>query len=857
MNSQEEELKHLEERLDLLVKQQAKFADEIKELQGALADLRFKAKSSQTAKQVQNPHAQKATATTPQKASQKFYRLPSKQILGGVCAGLSEYTGINLALMRLIWVLFGLALCIGVIVYLFLWVVVPSSPISAPKRPAVSASSPKEQVISPAADSKDAGHTTTAPVSPSAGTAFNLEKYIGESLISKIGVVILIIGFGIGAKYSIEKGLISPLVRVILGYLTASLLLLAGVRLRASYEKFSAVLVSGAMALFYFVTYVAYAYYDLWPQTAAFALMVLFTIGTVYAALKYDQQIIAHIGMVGAYAVPFLLSEGRGQAMILFSYITIINLGILFIALRKYWKLLSVFSFGLTWLIFFTWYVSAYEMEQHWSLTWLFLILFFSIFYCSFLAYKLLKKETFNWLDVALLLGNAFIFYGFGYDLLESSRDTSTYLGGFTFLNGLLHGLVGLLIYRRKLADQNVFYLLSGLALIFLTISIPVQLDGNWVTLLWMGEATLLFWIGRNRQAAIYEQMAYPLIVLALLSLNQDWAVASQASKNLPEALEYTPFFNVLLLSSLLCATALAYMNYLFHRVPAGADSEGSDSLRPLIGYSLAGLLLLVLFASFAVEISNYWNRVYATENSGIQPWPWFIRGLTESFKAVWMLIYSFAFLSGLCLYNFSRLNSRSLGAASLVLQGIALLLFLTAGLYSLSELREAFLADGSKPAFLSAGFPLGIRYLVLALLGLLFYTAHTNLKRYAPYLLANGGFDLVLALSAGWIATSELLHWLDIFGVADVYKLWISILWGVYALLLVGLGIWKRKKHLRVAAIALFGITLLKLFFYDIAHLNTLSKTVVFVSLGILLLLVSYLYNRFKEKLYEEEGSD
>ena len=101
------------------------------------------------------------------------------------------------------------------------------------------------------------------------------------------------------------------------------------------------------------------------------------------------------------------------------------------------------------------------------------------------------------------------------------------------------------------------------------------------------------------------------------------------------------------------------------------------------------------------------------------------------------------------------------------------------------------------------------------------------------------------------------MLHWLDIFGAANVYKLWVSILWGIYALLLVGLGIWKRKKHLRVGAITLFAITLLKLFLYDIAHLNTLSKTVVFVSLGVLLLVVSYLYNRFKEKLYEEEESD
>lgn len=48
----------------------------------------------------------------------------------------------------------------------------------------------------------------------------------------------------------------------------------------------------------------------------------------------------------------------------------------------------------------------------------------------------------------------------------------------------------------------------------------------------------------------------------------------------------------------------------------------------------------------------------------------------------------------------------------------------------------------------------------------------------------------------------------------------------------------------------ALFAITLIKLFFYDIAHLNTISKTIVFVSLGILLLIISFLYNKNKNKI-------
>ena len=137
----------------------------------------------------------------------------------------------------------------------------------------------------------------------------NLEKFIGENLISKIGILITILGVAIGTKYSIDHHLISPLTRIILGYIAGLILLGFGVKLKKKYENYSAVLVSGAMAVMYFITYFAYGFYDLIPQFIAFGLMVLFTVVTVIAALKYNKQVIAHIGLVGAYAVPFLLSR--------------------------------------------------------------------------------------------------------------------------------------------------------------------------------------------------------------------------------------------------------------------------------------------------------------------------------------------------------------------------------------------------------------------------------------------------------------------------------------------------------------------------------------------------------------------
>ncbi len=59
----------------------------------------------------------------------KLYRSKTKKILGGVCGGLEDYTGIDTVLWRVIFVL----LCLpgglpGVIPYLIMWIIVPPEP---------------------------------------------------------------------------------------------------------------------------------------------------------------------------------------------------------------------------------------------------------------------------------------------------------------------------------------------------------------------------------------------------------------------------------------------------------------------------------------------------------------------------------------------------------------------------------------------------------------------------------------------------------------------------------------------------------------------------------------------------------
>ena len=671
----------------------------------------------------------------------------------------------------------------------------------------------------------------------------DLEKFIGENLTNKIGITITVIGVAIGAKYAIDHQLISPATRIILGYLVGIGLAFFAYRLKKKYKNLSSVLLSGSMAIMYFITYAAYIYFSLIPQLFSFVLMLLFTAFTVFAAINYNRQIIAHFGLVGAYAVPFLLGEESSNYTILFSYIAIINIGILAISFKKYWKSLYYFAFLTTWLIFSLWYAALDQPSDQFGVSLTFLCIFFLTFYLNFLAYKLLRNEKFESEDILLLLANSFIFYGIGYSLFVQTEGLHNYLGLFTLCNSIIHLGVSIVVHLRKLADRNLLYLISGLVIAFITISFPVQMDGNWVTLLWALECVILFWIGRTKNIIFYEKLAYSLFILAFLSIIHDWSTLYNVYDPVHPETRITPIFNQIFLTSLIVVISFVYINFLNQDKKYISPLDNAKGLLRVISFIIPSIMILTLYFSFSTEIATYWNQKYTDS---------IISGRNDAllnFKFIWLFNYTLFFLSCLAFINIIFLKNQLLAWINLGLNLVVTASFLTTGLYLLSELRENYLSHPTQTASISITLRY-ISYFFFTLMTVASYKyVHWKLIKYN----LKKAFDLMFHTALLWIISSELIHWLDIAEATNSYKLGLSILWGVYAFFLIALGIWKQKKHLRLGAIILFTATLIKLFFYDLTQLETIPKTIVFVSLGILLLLISYLYNRYRHIISDE----
>lgn len=691
-------------------------------------------------------------------------------------------------------------------------------------------------------------------------TKSSVEKFIGENLINKIGIIITVIGVAIGAKYSIENNLISPLTRIILGYLSGLALLVTGIKLKKNYTNYSAVLVSGAIAIFYFITFAGYSFYDLIPQAVAFVLMFMFTVFSAVAAIHYNKQVIAHISLVGAYAVPFLLSDGSGKVAILFSYMAIINIGILFIAFKKYWKPLYFVSFALTWMIYSTWTFDEYVPSEHLVLGLGFTTITFLTFYAMFLSYKFIKKEDYQLVDGVMLLVNTFLFYGLGYYIISEQNNGGDYVGLFTAFNAIVHFIVALFIYKRIPQKSTLFYLIAGLVLTFITITIPVQLEGNWVTLLWACEAVLLFWLGRSKNIVLYEKAAFLLMLFTFCCLIINWADYYNLYTFNSEDDSFVMLFNESFMTSLLVLIAYGCIYYLQKRFKREKPLFKVLFFNDVATYMVSVFLVIVSYIALRLEISMYWEQAYERSKLVLETTnPYsdevYNRSLLQ-YGSLSVLLYSLLYFSLFTLLNLVKIKSFKLGIVNIVLNIIVIAVFLTQGLLLLSEMRERYLEKELDVYFNVSVWNLNARYVALLLLAILVYTTYILTKK--PFMDKLGKFttsivSMSIYIIALWVLSSELLHWMDFYRTEQSYKLGLSILWGSYALFMVVMGIWRGKRYLRIGGIALFGATLLKLFFYDIAHLNTIAKTIVFVSLGLLLLIISFLYNKFKDRIVDD----
>jgi len=716
----------------------------------------------------------------------------------------------------------------------------PPPEVSRPREPV--ATPPPPRLTSPPPISEPRAQTRARDARA------DLEARIGGSWFNRIGIIAIILGVGFFLKYAFENQWIGPRGRVIIGIVIGLAFLIVGEGMRTrGYRHYAQGLSGGGIGILYLSIFAAFSFYQLLGQLPAFFLMTLVTITAVLLAARYDALPIAVLGLIGGFLTPILLSTGVDNEAALFSYITLLDLGVLALAYFKQWRSLNYLAFFATVSMVAVWMDDWYAPGKLW-MTVFFLTDFFLIFALLAVLHQVINRRPAKGADIALILINAALYFGTSYWLLEASYHP--YLGLFAVLMSAFYLGLGYLTYIRDREDRYLILSFLGLAAVFLTLAVPIQLDQNWVTMGWALEGVALTWVGLRAGSRATRSAALLIFVTAALH----WLSVDVSDFAYQAGQAFTPLINRRAASGGVLIASLAAAAWLFHRLRGQVEEEE----RAMFGgvYVLGANVLAITLLS--LDVNDYFERAKAAllpddlvgrvgrESGRIENAKQF------SLSVLWILYGAAALIIGVT----RRLRLLRFGA--LILLGLATFKVLVAD-------ASYYAAPWHTPIFNQtfAAFAL----LIAALACSAWFYARTpeigGTERafVLPALTAAANLFAIIALSleasgyfeaeirSGGVASDKLRN------LQLAKQLSLSVIWAVYGGALLVAGIWRRSLLLRVMALLLLGITILKVFLVDLAFLDTIYRIISFIVLGAILLAVSFLYQQWQRRAAEAEG--
>lgn len=527
--------------------------------------------------------------------------------------------------------------------------------------------------------------SSSTPADPAGSSTIDrrstLETMIGGKLANRLGILILLLGSAYFLKYAFDNGWIGVQTRIIIGYLAGIAMLAAGDRLyKKNYAYFAQGLTGGAIGIFYLTTFFAYNVYHLIGRIPSFSILVLAALAGALLAHRQNAVWIAVLSIIGGFTAPFMTPGPEPNALGLLGYTAVLDLSVLLLAHYKRWRVLGILSLLGTIIVYAVYRDAVPMAADSVTLNQSFLTLYFLIFGGMSLLYSLRDSEKTRWDDLLLMLLNACAFYGFTYQNLNTRFDYL--LGPIALLLAVLYLAVAQLIRVRKHNDASLFLLLLGTGLAFVTLAIPIQLDGDWITTAWLTESIVLVYAGlRADQRYIYRA---GLALLGLVTLTT-WSPPFSFDP-------LTPFANHYSANAWLAVLGLFFCTFLIFR----SRSDGK-LLHP--GWIPLLMGILFLLKQTAWEITNgiaYWHLSLSDDFTVTIGWSVLAAlilaaGLIRN-KAE--LRYSALALFGICVFKmiFMDLSSLSMGLRVLILLIIGLLLLGVSYLYQKRERKEGAL---------------------------------------------------------------------------------------------------------------------------------------------------------------------
>ncbi len=669
------------------------------------------------------------------------------------------------------------------------------------------------------------------------------EAFVGTTLLDKLGIISLLVGLVLLVGVGIEYNWINSIGRVFLGLVIAGFLLLIGYLFKKRFPVLGAVLIGGGFASVIFTIFAAFYLYALLTLWLAYLLVFVVILIAVGLSIITGRSEIAALTFAAGFLGPLTVNLTTGDYWVVFTFIILLNIGVIIYDYYRKSLLINIVSFAFTYLLYAIWLIDQYWFRKE-EIPFYGSIAFLTIFYLMVFAIVLInnvrENRRFLPIEFSMLVSANLLYYTAGYIIIV--RTGVEYKGIFTLWIALVNYGFFLFLYPRKNFDRRILNLFLGLFIMFLALVIPVEYMGKSPTLVWAVEAIVLMFVGIRANIKGMKLGSVELTILMLASLAFD--LYDQYLSLFGEMEYIRPIFNKGFLSSMLAVLSLLLSAGLLKMEKL--DYYGFKFIKKRAYQAFLVLAAVVIFyISFRLELKSLLIQIY--ENEVIVK------------AALSILNYGILFLLAL-----PALFIRNKGTAYLALFAfvVAYVLYLADYAFSWADLRNLYLLSPfvnikeyayhyysavmllviSVSGFVSIRYLYGkniaLNYLVTTLFFALLLVFLSNeldnliiVKRYQP--------DILIR---------SLL--------TKVFSMYYTMLWAVYAVIILLLGFLYRIKELRVVSIVFMVVILLKIGIYDISRLRNDELMIVFLWVGMSLLIASLIFQMFsgnKEKIKQQ----
>lgn len=639
----------------------------------------------------------------------------------------------------------------------------------------------------------------------------SFERMVGENLLSKVGILTLVLGIAYFIKYAIDNDWINEVGRVATGFVIGAVIIGVAHKIRNSLRTFSSILVGGGIASMFITVMFGYWDYGLFSQNTAFVMFLSITALSVFFSLWYDRKELAVVSLLGGFASPFLTSTGEGSYIVLFVYLLILNTGMLVIAYKRDWKIVSRIAYLLTVFTYGVWLIVSFSNEITGALLFGFLI--FSQFYI--LAFMMYRKNGYKLLpyEIMVVLTNNIWFMGAA--LFVFGKNGYDADGCVSLAMAALNTIPLVWLLRDKNADKVLKYIFIGIVTAFVSLAVPLQLDGSTIILIWSVEAVLLLWLANKSGFSVLRNSFMIVQMLALASLVMYW------DKGLSSG-PHRWFLNETFITSVAVGIGLAVVIRII--------TSGCYDILYLKDYVVKRImklmLLLVMFVAPVVEICSQ------------------LTGWGSDNLMVLLGTYAYVFVAAIVIEEWKRASLLA-WKVYLTLAAIAVYPFF---LFVVSQICYA-----GNP---QSEFLLWLHLLTMPAVMVCMVYALSRIKEVCDSPEVIYWLTAIVAIGSMSMLTNDIAYMLT--GSTDIKMLSSTvypIVWGVSAFMLLMYGL---KRNIIVAnRIAFFVFVLIvgKLYLYDVWNMKAPGRIISFVILGILMLTASFSYQKIKLLLNKKNG--